>query len=579
MNYSETKSYIEQKNSLGIHPGLDAVLAVLSELGHPERAVPAVHIAGTNGKGSIMTFVESALIREGLKVGRYISPAISGYRERWNVNRSMPEKERVAELFTEIREAEKRAGTELTAFEAETAAAFLLFREEKCDIMLIECGMGGRLDATNVMPQKVVDILASVSLDHMQFLGNTREEILHEKLGIVQPGDVLVTAPLDESLRAELEKTELQWVETKMPDKAEYGKDGTDFIFDDMRISLGMAGSTALENAVTALTALKVYNSRAEQFGLRPVEERLIPEAFHDTKWPGRFECIRRNPTVIVDGAHNRDAWYRLAENMKKLYPGRLILVTGVLADKEVECLTDTFAPLTKKVLTFTPDSPRALSGEKLAELFGTRGVPAVYCGYASEAMAEALREATPDDVILAAGSLTFTGELLNKKEEIAMFRIRRILEDEFYKKQIKKIISSEYERDFCRHGFGHVSSVARIAYILSLEEGGGIPKEMIYATALLHDIGRYTELEKKMSHHEAGAKVADEVLRRAGFTENERQEITEAISGHKDPGERSDTLSGILFRADKLSRNCFVCDVREECYWPEERKNKTIWV
>ena len=579
MNYKETQSYIEHKNSLGIHPGLDAVLAVLSELKHPERELPAIHIAGTNGKGSIMSFIESTLIASGLKVGRYISPALSEYRERWTVNRRMPEKEKVAELFTRIREAERRAGTELTAFEAETAAAFLLFLDEKCDIQLIECGMGGRLDATNVMPSKVVDILASVSLDHMQFLGDTREEILHEKLGIVQKDDVLVTAPLDECLRREMEKTDIEWIEAVMPEDAVMEREGSEFVFDDVNIRLSMAGSTALENAVTALTALKAFNSRAESFGLKPVRMEHIREGFINTRWPGRFDLIRTSPAVIADGAHNRDAWLRLAENMRRLYPGRLILVTGVLADKEVECLADTFAPLSKKVLTFTPDSPRALDGGKLAALFEERGTEASCCASASEAITEALYGAAPEDVILAAGSLTFIGELLGKRNEIAMFRVRRILEDREYMEQSKKIIYSEYEREFCRHGFGHAVSVARIAYILAREEGADIPKEIIYATALLHDIGRYTELEERMSHHEAGAIKADEILMRTGFSEEERSRITAAIRVHKDPADDTDRLSGILFRADKLSRSCFICDAREECYWPEERKNKTVWV
>ena len=160
------------------------------------------------------------------------------------------------------------------------------------------------------------------------------------------------------------------------------------------------------------------------------------------------------------------------------------------------------------------------------------------------------------------------------------MDRVERILGDAFYKKQIKKIYESEYEREYCRHGFGHAVSVARIAYILALEEkrpGPGIRKDVIYAAALLHDIGRYTPEEEKMSHHEAGATVAERVLQRAGYTEDERIEICGAIRAHKEPEDNGAVLAGILYRADKLSRNCFLCDAREDCYWPENRKNRTI--
>jgi len=591
MDYREALSYIESKNSLGIVPGLDVILALLEGLGNPERSIPAMHIAGTNGKGTIMAYIEQVLLKAGLSVGRYLSPAVTDYREKWQVNGRMVSEEDVAACMEEVREVAESLPQSPTAFEIETALAFVLFRKKKCDIMLIECGMGGRLDATNVIPSKVVDILASVSMDHMQFLGDTREKILYEKLGIVQPGDVLVTAPLDDTLRSALERfpfpagageeNAVAWTEAKRSElrilREELG--GTDFLYRGESFHIRMVGDVAVENAITAIRALEAYNARAEQFGLPVLSGDLIRNGLAATEWQGRFTVFDTDPVMIVDGAHNRDAWNRLALSLKRFYGERKItFVLGVLADKEVDSMIETLIPMAKQVITFTPDSPRALAGEELKNrIRNYRDITVSFETSALFAAQRALREASKEDVIVACGSLTFLGELLLNRSRLEMDRVERILGDTFYKKQIKKIYESEYDREFCRHGFGHAVSVARIAYILALEEQIDIRKDMVYAAALLHDIGRYTPEEQEMSHHEAGAAVAADVLRRAGYTEEECDRICDAIRAHKELPYGSGDLMGILYRADKLSRNCFLCDAREDCYWPEERKNRTI--
>ncbi len=601
MKYSDAISYIESKNSLGIVPGLDVILALLEKLGNPEREIPALHIAGTNGKGTIMSYVEQSLLAAGLSVGRYLSPSVLDYREKWQVNGEMASEEDVAECMEEVRRAAESLPNSPTVFEIETALAFVLFRKKHCDVILVECGMGGRLDATNVLPRKIVDILASVSMDHMQFLGDTREKILQEKLGIVQPGDVLVTSPLDEELRGILEKKDISWYETEMDALGILSETihGTRFYYHGETYQIRMPGRVAVENAITALTALEVYNERAEEFGLPMLTTEQIRTGLERTSWQGRFTVFDTRNTMIVDGAHNRDAWIRLTETLQHFFgEKKLVFVLGVLADKEVDCMLQTLLPLAKKVYTFTPDSPRALNGAELAERIWIRGLttdgekadshgsrdsveagtPAEYVEEGAFAAAvKALREAEPEDVIVACGSLTFLGELLKNRTRLEMDRVERILADAFYRKQIKKIYESEYDREYCRHGFGHAVSVARIAYILALEEKLPLEKDVIYGTALLHDIGRYTKYEETMSHHEAGAVCAREILERAGYTEEEIPEMCDAIRAHKDPGGRRNTLEGVLYRADKLSRNCFLCDARSECYWPEERKNRTI--
>ena len=418
MDYKESQIYIAEKNSLGIIPGLDNVLGLLHALRDPQLRVPAIHIAGTNGKGSIMSFVEHVLIRAGLKVGRYISPTLVEYRERWTINGVMPDEETVAELMTRIRAAEEMLAGKPTAFETETALAFLWFAEQDCDIMLIECGMGGRLDATNVMPEKVVDILATVSMDHMQFLGDTREKILKEKLGIVRVGDVLVTSPLDEELRGYLEEERIPYVETDIRRISEVRQSlqGTEFLWDGEPFRIPMPGQVALENAATALTVLEEYDRRAAHFHLPGISREALREGLRETVWPGRFMVLNREPVVILDGAHNRDAWKRLAEELAGFFPEKkLTFVLGVLRDKEVSCMLDTLLPLAEKVYTFTPDSPRGMDGAELARWIEEAGTEARYLKNVTQAVQAALTDAADEDVIVISGSLSFMGDLLRE--------------------------------------------------------------------------------------------------------------------------------------------------------------------
>ena len=416
MNYKESQIYIAEKNSLGIIPGLDNVLGLLHALGNPQLRVPALHIAGTNGKGSIMSFVEHVLIRAGLKVGRYISPTLVEYRERWTINGVMPEEETVAELMTRIRGAEELLPGKPTAFETETALAFLWFAEQDCDVMLIECGMGGRLDATNVLPEKVVDILATVSMDHMQFLGDTREKILEEKLGIVKEGDVLVSSPLDDELRTYLEGRTYVETDLRRISEVRQSLQGTTFYWDDTPFHITMPGQVALENAATALTALAVYNRRAAHFHLPEVSREMMQEGLRETVWPGRFMVLEQEPLVILDGAHNRDAWKRLAEELAGFFPERkLTFVLGVLRDKEVSCMLETLLPLAGKVYTFTPDSPRGMKGSELARQIREAGVRAQDKGDVIRAVQSALGDSAEGEVIVISGSLSFMGDLLRE--------------------------------------------------------------------------------------------------------------------------------------------------------------------
>ncbi|MBQ8951983.1 MAG: HD domain-containing protein [Eubacterium sp.] len=587
MNYTEVLNYITEKNKLGSMPGISAIMELLKRLGSPEKSVKALHIAGTNGKGSIMAYVEQTLILRNLKVGRYISPAIFDYRERWQINKKYIEKDRCAALITRIAGVVEDMIADgfrsPTSFEIETALAFLYFAEERCDYMLIECGMGGKGDATNVIESAVIDVLASISLDHMQFLGDTPEVICSEKLGIVRPGGRLISYPQMESVRAVIEKDSTErGYEVTYPDEDSLQiikRDiaGSEFRYKGVDYKINLSGDYQVLNACTAIEVLNRLSTVPESEGGIPLSKDDIREGLMKTEWQGRMTIVSREPLFVVDGAHNRDAWVRLADTLSKCFTKRkFIFIMGVLADKEYTRMMDSLCPYMKKAVTVTTVSPRALDGKKLLTEAEKRGVEGHYAESCKDAVKYALSVAEETDVIIACGTLTFAGEIINiMKSE----RHNLILKDKVFLERLDRIEEAEKSRRFCRHGLEHLVSVARIGALIALDEELDIERDVIYAAALLHDIGRcseYTE-EGKMSHAEAGVIIAEDILRRVGYSDSEIEAILLAVKNHGEDTAEDGTLAKILFKADKLSRNCFRCEAEPDCFWEESLKNKEL--
>lgn len=457
MNYNEVISYIEKRNLMGSVLGLDNIKALLKKLGNPERSVPAMHIAGTNGKGSIMAYVENVLIEAGLKVGRYISPTIFDYRERWQICKEYISKEDCAELLSKVigtvEEMEQSGEGRPTSFEIETAAAFLYFKEAGCDIMLIECGMGGSQDATNVFLKTPIDVIASISFDHMQFLGNTLEAITSEKLGIVKDRDILVSYPqseipekvidafaadhkmtVDNTLTEDDALTEADRSASDEKNYQRYRKTdrssittlesgiwGTEFIYKNENYHISMAGGAQVYNAATAIEALEAFNDIADDYKLKKIDKDTVRKGLAKTFWPGRFTVIGSEPLFIADGAHNEDAWCRLSEDINKYFTNRkIIFIIGVLKDKEYDRMLDILTPFMKHAITLTSSSPRALDGRTLAGLIRERNVAAEYSESISDAIDRALEIADQesDSVIIACGSLSFIGDIIRVKKD-----------------------------------------------------------------------------------------------------------------------------------------------------------------
>ncbi len=588
MNYSEVLKYIEEKNKLGTVPGISAIKELLFRLGNPEKSVKALHIAGTNGKGSIMAYVESVLILHGFKVGRYISPAIFDFREKWQINREYMSEERCARIMSRIADIvllmEADGFRSPTTFEIETAAAFLYFAEEGCDYMLIECGMGGREDATNALDAAEVRVLASISYDHMQFLGNTLEEILSEKLGIVRKGEILISYPQIPELRELINKDAADRGYTVIyPDTdglvvEKSDIDGSIYTYKGNRYEIGIPGEYQILNAITATEVLEALNRKAEDKDRIPTRE--IIDGLADTLWPARMSVVLREPLFIVDGAHNRDAWTRLSETLKNCFGDKkMLFILGVLADKEYELMLKTLCPMMRKVYTITTENHRALDGKELAALIRGRGIEAEYMeadrdieSAYEKAVKTAIKEYSDEDAaIIACGTLSFAGQII---DSIKAMRYNMILRDELFIKRIKEIKKAEEERIFCKHGMDHLLSVARVATLIANDLGLNIRKDVIYATALLHDIGRWSEYESEMAHSRAGELYAREILIRTCYSKEEMDEILHAIRCHGEDTEEYGSLAWVLYKADKLSRECFNCKAYDECFWDEDRKN-----
>ena len=421
MKEQEALDYIESLSGLGIVPGLDSNQELCGRLGNPQDDLKFVHVAGTNGKGSVSAYIATVLKCGGYRVGRYISPTIFQYRERIQVGNRCITKEALGRLMEQVKqvcnEMVAEGLSQPTPFEIETALGFLYFREKKCDIVVLETGMGGLLDATNIIQNTVLAVLTSVSMDHMKFLGKTLAEIATHKAGILKAGCRVVSIRQSREAMEVIEKRAAQLgcpLTVAEPSKAsgvKYGLEKQRFTYGGFSgLEISLAGKYQIENACLALEALRVLG----ECGFS-VNERRLRQGFLETKWPGRFTVIGKKPYFIVDGAHNEDAAKRLAESVEFYFTNkRIIYIMGVLKDKEYEKIIALTHSQADQIITVTtPNNPRALSAYELAREVAKvhRNVTAVDSLEEAVEMSRLLAE--KDDVIIAFGSLSFLGKLM----------------------------------------------------------------------------------------------------------------------------------------------------------------------
>lgn len=417
MNYVEAKEYMDWVGKRGSILGLQSVKILLAKLNNPQDKLNVIHVAGTNGKGSICTFLEAMYQAEGKRVGRYISPTLHTYLERFQINGAYMEEDEFANilsLIVPVIEEMKLEGVEPpTAFEIETVAAFLFFLEQKADIVILETGMGGREDATNVVANPLCTVFASIGMDHMQFLGNTVEKIALEKAGIMRENCPIVFYPNIPEVNTVLEQqADLHNVVPLIVDKDDIEivsefLAGSTFRYKGEEYSIGLAGTYQIYNAATAIACKLLLDGRLEK------------EALLNVYWEGRFELVSEKPLFIKDGAHNMDGAAAFSKSLQKHFTNRkIIFIIGVLRDKEYEKMMKLLCPLASCVFTLTPDSPRGLEAAVLQEAVRPYCENVHSCNSVEEAVTKAKQtcqkyeEAGEQAVIAAWGSLSYIGQI-----------------------------------------------------------------------------------------------------------------------------------------------------------------------
>lgn len=421
MTEKETFDYIQGLQALGSHLGLESVTELCKRIGNPQNDLKFIHIAGTNGKGSILAMVSETLTACGYKTGRYISPTISDYRERFQINGRMISKRALCEYVERVKnvcDAMAEEGlSHPTPFEFETALGFLYFKEKKCDVVVLETGMGGKTDATNVITTTMISVFASISMDHMQFLGNTLTKIVRVKAGIIKEGAQVVSAwqePEAEAVIREECRKKGAPLRIADPERAKLSGasgQGLRLAYKDHKgMRLSLRGTYQLANAAAAL---EVLDCLRESFGYHLPEEK-VKEAFAGISWHGRFEKIAKKPDFYIDGAHNEAAAKSLADTIEFYFTNKkIIYIMGVLKDKEYEKIIQATCPYADSIITVkTPRNDRAMDAYELAQAAAAYHGRVTAADSLEEAVEMAYLIAGDDAVIIAFGSLSYLGEL-----------------------------------------------------------------------------------------------------------------------------------------------------------------------
>jgi dihydrofolate synthase/folylpolyglutamate synthase len=403
---------------------LDRMFALMEELGNPQGKYPIIHVAGTKGKGSVAALCASALKAAGYKTGLYTSPHLWDYTERIQINGEAISHGQLIALVEEVKPAVAKI-PKLTTFEITTALGFLAFAKNDVNAAVIEVGLGGRLDATNVVLPRV-SVITSLSYDHMAVLGNTLAEIAGEKAGIIKEGVPLVSAPqtgeaLEVLERIAKEKNSpfiLVGKDVKF-ERVTSSLDGQELTINDQQsavnLKLPLLGAHQIENAAIAYAALQASGIS--------ISNEAIWEGFSQVQWPARFEVLRREPPVIIDSAHNRDSARRLRETLDEYFPELpVILIFCALEDKDITGILEELKPRLELVVATRADHPRAPSAEWMAEQVQRVGVPVEAVTPVDNALERALELAGTNKLVLSAGSVAFAGEVSTawrKREEV----------------------------------------------------------------------------------------------------------------------------------------------------------------
>lgn len=424
MNHAEALAYIQSFYWKTHTPGLGRIRQLMEKLGNPQRELKFIHVAGTNGKGSVCAMLAAILQAAGYRVGLNTSPHLVEFEERIQVDGTPIAQEELAELVTRIRPAAESMEEHPTEFELITAMALMYFLERHCDIVVLETGLGGALDASNVIDTPEAAVLTAMGMDHMALLGSTMAEIAAAKAGIIKPGGTVVSSggcpEADQVFRQTCEERQARLVEVDMSRLCvrEQSLIGTRFDFAPWKdLVLPLAGSYQLRNAATAITTVEALQQRGWK-----IPEQALRQGLARVRWPGRLECLReKDPIFLLDGAHNVHGIKAVTQSLRELFPGRkMVFLLGILADKEVGAMLDLVAPLAERVVTVTPpESPRAMNAQDLEQLAAARGIPVHAFASVPDGVRAAAQAAGPGGLVCALGSLYMSGTVRQAVETL----------------------------------------------------------------------------------------------------------------------------------------------------------------
>lgn len=425
MNYRETMEYIEETKKYGSVLGLESICALCEQLGNPQNDLKFIHIAGTNGKGSTLAFLSAILQEAGYRVGRYSSPSVFSYEEKMQVDGKSISKQALSKVMTQAAKAAEQMVLEgrmhPTTFELETAAAFLYFREKKCDLVVLETGMGGNLDATNIITSVIISVLTSISMDHMGFLGNSLAEIAEKKAGIIKEGARVVSVRQpEEAMQVITDAASKKNCPLVIADEREVSNLHQEFpiqsfFYRSEKIKISLAGSYQIKNAILAFEVIQTLNNMGYE-----ISKKQMKTGFLRTVWQGRLSVVCRKPLFVIDGAHNEEASRFLAKSVEDYFTNRkIIYIIGMLKDKEYEKVISVMAKYASDIITVTPPWPgRALSSYELAKTVQQYHSRVTAADSLEEAVEMSFLLAKEDSVILAFGSLSYLGDLKRLVED-----------------------------------------------------------------------------------------------------------------------------------------------------------------
>lgn len=416
MNRTEALAFIHATDWKGSRPGLARMTELMGRLENPQDGLRFIHVAGTNGKGSVCAMLSSILMEAGYRTGMYTSPHLVRINERMKINGTDISDESLTALAEKVKEAADTMADSPTEFEILTAMAFLYFKEQHCDIVVLEVGLGGRLDATNIIHAPEVAVICRIGLDHTEVLGNTLEQIAAEKAGIIKPGSFVVAYRGPKNVEGVFEETcrkqhaVLQKARFRDVSVKRQGLDGQSFCWEEFRdLRIRLLGRHQIKNAILVLETVRQLAQRGWK-----ISENAVRSGLEHTQWPARLELLSREPVFLLDGAHNPQGVKALACSLRELFPGnKVVFLTGVLADKDYSGMMDLVLPCAKSFVCLTPLSGRALPAAQLRDHLLRKGAAAAAYADLEQGILAAL-SAAADSPVIAFGSLYIAGAVEN---------------------------------------------------------------------------------------------------------------------------------------------------------------------